>query len=38
MKAVTEKKKQWMWFVGLWCGGLFATAMLSQAFRWLISK
>ena len=37
MRALTEKQRQWLWFVGLWCGGLFATLLLAQAVRWVVS-
>ena len=38
MKALTEKKRQWLWFAALWCGGLFAAFLLSYLVRWLISN
>ena len=38
MKALTEKKRQWLWFVVLWCGGLVGVFMLSYFVRWLISN
>lgn len=37
MKTLTEKKKQWLWFAALWCGGLAATALLAKTTRWLFS-
>jgi hypothetical protein len=30
-------KKQWLWFLGLWCGGVAAMFILAQAVRWIIS-
>jgi uncharacterized membrane protein len=38
MKALTEKKRQWVWFVMLWCGGLIGAFGLSYIVRWLISN
>jgi hypothetical protein len=36
MRPITEKQKQWLWFVGLWFAGLGAVAVLAYAVRWLI--
>jgi hypothetical protein len=36
MKVPTDKKRQWLWFATLWCGGLMATFILSYLVRWLI--
>ena len=36
MKAPIEKKRQWLWFVALWCGGLTAAFALSGLVRLLI--
>jgi len=33
MKALTEKQRQWLWFVLLWCGGLLACLILAAAVR-----
>ena len=33
MKRPTEKQKQWLWFVGLWCGGLSAVMLLAYLIR-----
>jgi hypothetical protein len=38
MKAHTDKKRQWLWFAALWCGGLAATFLLSYIVRWLIAN
>ena len=37
MRALTEKKRQWTWFVGLWLGGITATYLLAKIARWLFS-
>ncbi|MFO7707570.1 MAG: hypothetical protein R6V84_05300 [Desulfobacterales bacterium] len=37
MKAPTERRKQWIWFVALWCGGLLAALLLARAVRWFIA-
>lgn len=37
MKPFTEKTKQWLWFAGLWVGGLLATLLLARAIRWLVT-
>jgi uncharacterized membrane protein len=36
MKPLTEKQRQWCWFIALWAGGLITLATLTQVFRWLI--
>ena len=36
MKPLTEKQRQWIWFIMLWCGGLTATLLLSYAIRWIV--
>ena len=28
--------RQWLWFFGLWCGGLAAAAALAGLARWVI--
>jgi hypothetical protein len=33
MKRPTEKRKQWLWFIGLWCSGLSAVLLLAYAIR-----
>ncbi len=39
MKALTNnKKRQWLWFAALWCGGLMAAFVLSYVVRWLIAN
>jgi phage shock protein PspC (stress-responsive transcriptional regulator) len=38
MKTSTERRRQWLWFVGLWCAGLAATAILAYLTRWMIIK
>ena len=37
MKTLTEKQRQWLWFVGLWVGGISATLLLARVTRWLFS-
>jgi hypothetical protein len=37
MKVLTEKQRQWLWFTGLWCGGLIAFLFIAYLARWLIS-
>ena len=36
MKALTEKRRQWLWFAGLWLGGLLATILLAWLVRWIV--
>jgi|MudIll2142460700_1097286.scaffolds.fasta_scaffold124470_1 hypothetical protein len=36
MKAPTEKQRQWLWFVLLWCGGIIGTLLLTYAIRFMI--
>jgi len=38
MKAPTETKRQrqWLWFAGLWCGGLAACLILAYAVRLIL--
>jgi len=36
MKALTDRQKQWAWFVGLWFTGLGATALLANTVRWIL--
>jgi len=37
MKACTEKQKEWLWFAGLWCGGLVAALAMARAVRWMLA-
>jgi uncharacterized membrane protein len=30
------KAKQWLWFVALWCGGLFTVTVLAYPIKWLM--
>ena len=30
-------REQWLWFVGLWCGGLAAMFVLARIVRWILS-
>jgi hypothetical protein len=36
MRALTEKQRQWLWFVVLCCAGLVGTWALAFFARWLI--
>jgi hypothetical protein len=33
MKRPTDKQKQWLWFIGLWCGSLSAVFLLAYVIR-----
>lgn len=37
MKALTEKRRQWLWFAGLSLGGLSVTILLACLVRWMVS-
>ncbi len=37
MKASTEKRRRWLWFGLLWCGGLGACFLLAALTRWVLS-
>lgn len=37
MKTLTDRQRQWMWFVLLWCSGLLAALGLSYLARWMLS-
>lgn len=36
MKPLTERQKQWMWFLILWCTGMLATVSLSYMVRGIV--
>jgi len=36
MKQLTKRTSQWVWFVGLWCGGLSAVLLMAYLIRWLM--
>jgi len=36
MRLLTKKQQQWVWFIGLWCGGLAAVLLLARIIRWLM--
>lgn len=36
MKALTEKQRQWVWFAGLWLGGLAGVLLLSTVVRLIL--
>ena len=31
---LTAKQRQWLWFVLLWCGGLFSVLLVAKFIRW----
>jgi len=37
MMPITEKKRQWLWFVGLWSAGLAVVFLLAFATRFFLS-
>ena len=37
MKALTEIRRQWLWFAVLWFGGLSTTILLAYLVRWMVS-
>jgi hypothetical protein len=37
MKALTNRQRQWLWFVGLWLGGLSATLLLAAVIRLIVA-
>jgi hypothetical protein len=34
MRRPTDRRRQWVWFAGLWLGGLTAAGALAIAVRW----
>lgn len=30
---LSEKQKQWLWFIGLWCGGLASVFILAKIIK-----
>lgn len=36
MSPFTKKQKQWLWFIGLWLGGLSAVLLLAALIRWMM--
>jgi len=36
MKRLTDRRRQWLWFIVLWCAGLSATLALAYTVRFLI--
>jgi len=36
-RNLSEKQKQWLWFIGLWFGGLFCVLMLSLFLKGVIA-
>lgn len=37
MKAPTNRQRQWLWFVGLWLGGLSTTLLLAGVMRFIMA-
>jgi hypothetical protein len=37
MKRPTEKQKQWLWFIGLWCCSLGAVLLLGYVIRLMMN-
>jgi len=35
-KNLSIKQKQWLWFVGLWCGGLLTVSAIGYAIKFLM--
>lgn len=38
MNRCTDKQRQWLWFVALWCGGIGAALTLAYFIRWVIAS
>ena len=36
MRPITKKQRQWLWFGGLWTGGLVVTALLAYGLKWAL--
>jgi len=36
MPGTEVKKKQWAWFVILWCAGILAAGLLGVLTRWIV--
>ncbi len=36
MITLTEKQKQWAWFVGLWCAGLITVSAVGYLIKFAI--
>lgn len=37
IKPMGEKKKQWLWFIALWCGGFAAVLSLSMIIKLIMN-
>lgn len=35
-ESLSEKKKQWLWFVSLWCGGLATVSAMGYVIKWMM--
>ena len=38
MKRLTEKQRQWAWFIALWCGGLSTMLLLGMGLVGLVAR
>lgn len=36
MKPITDRKRQWLWFAGLWIGGVLFAALLAYGVKWVL--
>lgn len=36
MKRLTKQQSQWIWFVGLWCGGFVVVLLLAKLIRMIL--
>ncbi len=34
---LTDKQKQWLWFAGLWCGGLISVLTLGYGIKFIFA-
>lgn len=36
IEKASKRKHQWLWFIGLWCGGLAVAFLLASFIRWMM--
>jgi hypothetical protein len=36
LERTSKKQHQWLWFIGLWCGGLAVVFLLASVIRWMM--